>query len=270
MINYSTSVKKALSIAEKVALKTGGLIGTEHILFGMLFMEDTIACRVLNRHNITKDLVVNYINPMDNVTITLGESMYSPGAKNVKQVAGLIAEELHQNRITTEHFLLAIIDDENCVASRILATNGVDLKAMKNQFLTELRNNKSGVKNFDFSSFDVVDDDFDSEYINSNYDLTNDKYNKEYNNFQYEFKGDEYNDNYQYATVGRGYDYQDDELDKLGVDLTVKASKGKVDPVIGRDDEIDRLIQVLCRRTKNSPVLVGINKSLFLHSDSAF
>lgn len=259
MVNYSTSVKKALSIAEKVALKTGGLIGTEHILFGMLYMEDTIACRVLNRHNITKDLVVNYINPTANVTITLGESMYSPGAKNVKQLAGLIAESLQQNRITTEHFLLAIIDNENCVAARILSSNGIDLTAMKNQFLTELRNNKTGVKNFDFSSFDVPND-YPNDRVN-NYNPTNAGYNDYQNDYSNNYQNDYPNDNYdrdvEYATVGRGYEHEDDELDKLGIDLTLKASRGKVDPVIGRDDEIDRLIQVLCRRTKNSPVLVG-------------
>ena len=252
MISYTTSVKKALKIAETISLKTGSLIGTEYILFGMLCVEDTVCFNVLQKHNISKELVANYISASSNVTITIGESMYTPRATTVKQVAMLIASELKQDKVTPEHFLLAIIDDEECNASKILSQNGVNLKEMKNQFLQELKNNKNNLKNFDFNNLDdpndiVVDKYNQIEYKNA------DNYN-DYSDYNEDLDYEEF----EFAPVGRGYYSNEQEgLDKLGIDLTVKASKGKVDPVIGRDEEIDRIIQVLCRRTKNSPVLIG-------------
>lgn len=235
--NYTTTVKQALQLAEKVALKTGSFVGTEHILFGLLCIEQSVASKVLAGYNITKETVAGYLNPTGGITITIGDAWYTPRAKNVKQVAMLIAGELHQNYIGTEHFLLAILDDEDCVATRILEVNGVDTEAIKNSFLAEYR-----------SRFDKSDNTASYEDYPNN---VNEAINM--------FFVPAYGTNAEKTAVYDDDDDQsgDNELDKLGIDLTSKARKGMLDPVIGRNDEIERIIQVLCRRTKNNPILIG-------------
>ena len=229
MNNYTKTVKVALEIAEKVAITTSNQIGTEHILFGLLCTSDSVACKVLTSHGISKEIVHNYINPKGGITFNIGKSYYTPRAKNVKQVASLIASELHQEYVGTEHFLLAILDDNECVAYRILEAYDVDVNAIKRDFLFDIRNNVSSQK-----------DEF--EVLNRETPMPNVK--------TYEFN--------EGRVAGSGYDSEElGELEKMGVDLTKKALRGILDPVIGRDDEIERIIQVLCRRTKNNPVLVG-------------
>ena len=229
MNNYTKTVKVALEIAEKVAITTSNQIGTEHILFGLLCISDSVACKVLKSHGISKEIVQNYINPKGGITFNIGKSYYTPRAKNVKQVASLIASELHQEYVGTEHFLLAIIDDNECVAYRILEAYDVDVNAIKQDFLFDIRNNVSYQKD----GLDVLDRENPLSNVKT-----------------YEFnEGRVANDRYDSEEL--------EELEKMGVDLTKKALRGILDPVIGRDDEIERIIQVLCRRTKNNPVLVG-------------
>lgn len=229
MNNYTKTVKVALEIAEKVAITTSNQIGTEHILFGLLCTSDSVACKVLTSHGISKEIVQNYINPKGGITFNIGKSYYTPRAKNVKQVASLIASELHQEYVGTEHFLLAILDDNECVAYRILEAYDVDINAIKRDFLFDIRNNVSSQKD----EFEVLDRETPMPNVKT-----------------YEFN--------EGRVAGSGYDSEElGELEKMGVDLTKKALRGILDPVIGRDDEIERIIQVLCRRTKNNPVLVG-------------
>lgn len=229
MNNYTKTVKVALEIAEKVAITTSNQIGTEHILFGLLCTSDSVACKVLTSHGISKEIVQNYINPKGGITFNIGKSYYTPRAKNVKQVASLIASELHQEYVGTEHFLLAILDDNECVAYRILEAYDVDVNAIKRDFLFDIRNNVSSQKD----EFEVLDRETPMPNVKT-----------------YEFN--------EGRVAGSGYDSEElGELEKMGVDLTKKALRGILDPVIGRDDEIERIIQVLCRRTKNNPVLVG-------------
>lgn len=229
MNNYTKTVKVALEIAEKVAITTSNQIGTEHILFGLLCTSDSVACKVLTSHGISKEIVQNYINPKGGITFNIGKSYYTPRAKNVKQVASLIASELHQEYVGTEHFLLAILDDNECVAYRILEAYDVDVNAIKRDFLFDIRNNVSSQKD----EFEVLDRETQMPNVKT-----------------YEFN--------EGRVAGSGYDSEElGELEKMGVDLTKKALRGILDPVIGRDDEIERIIQVLCRRTKNNPVLVG-------------
>lgn len=229
MNNYTKTVKVALEIAEKVAITTSNQIGTEHILFGLLCTSDSVACKVLTSHGISKEIVQNYINPKGGITFNIGKSYYTPRAKNVKQVASLIASELHQEYVGTEHFLLAILDDNECVAYRILEAYDVDVNAIKRDFLFDIRNNVSSQKD----EFEVLDRETPMPNVKT-----------------YEFN--------EGRVAGSGYDSEElGELEKMGVDLTKKALRGILDPVIGRDDEIKRIIQVLCRRTKNNPVLVG-------------
>lgn len=229
MNNYTKTVKVALEIAEKVAITTSNQIGTEHILFGLLCTSDSVACKVLTSHGISKEIVQNYINPKGGITFNIGKSFYTPRAKNVKQVASLIASELHQEYVGTEHFLLAILDDNECVAYRILEAYDVDVNAIKRDFLFDIRNNVSSQKD----EFEVLDRETPMPNVKT-----------------YEFN--------EGRVAGSGYDSEElGELEKMGVDLTKKALRGILDPVIGRDVEIERIIQVLCRRTKNNPVLVG-------------
>mgnify|MGYP004632227317 FL=1 len=233
MNNYTKTVKVALEIAEKVAITTSNQVGTEHILFGLLCTNDSVACKVLKSHGISKEIVQNYINPKGGVTFNIGKSYYTPRAKNVKLVASLIANELKQEYVGTEHLLLAIIDDNECVAYRILEAYDVDVNAIKRDFLFDIRSN---------SSYQMDEEDRTNikraaqQKEEEDYALSYDR----------NIKSPSYYD-----------DGELQELEKMGVDLTKKALRGMLDPVIGRDDEIERIIQVLCRRTKNNPVLVG-------------
>ncbi len=144
---------------------------------------------------------------------------YTSGVKNLLEKANLYAAELNQGYISTEHLLLAIISDEDSIAVQLLKEQGVNIK---NIFI--LLGKELNVR-FDYDQGSSVQGGKDEREL------------------QYD--------------GGVPVEKEEMDISKFGLDLNAKAKDGKIDPVIGRDEEIERITQILSRRTKNNPVIIG-------------
>jgi ATP-dependent Clp protease ATP-binding subunit ClpC len=218
--NLTPRAQQALALAKKEAEKLqSGYVGTEHILIGILRLNQGLAVNVLKKivHDLTAifDAVERHANSNKKKTTSL---LYSPRANKVLVLAGREAKALGHTYIGTEHLLLGLIKEKDGVAASILHNLHVDLNIVRQEIVKEL--------NPSVQPFDDDDDDDDK-----------------------------------YHTVGAGQGHKTDSktpaLDTFARDITKLAKENKLDPVIGREIEIERIIQILCRRTKNNPVLIG-------------
>ena len=209
---FTENANKAMNYAIEDAQSLGHTyIGTEHILLGLLQENSGVAYVALENSWVTFEDVESVIKEKigaGSVTRLTTDDL-TPRSKRVMQMAMVIASNLHHNYVGTEHLLIALIEDSDSYAVRIINEIGAKpveiIDNIKNQLQGEVSNSFGGVS----------------------------EGNKKKNNGKTE------------------------TLDKYGVDLTVKAQKGEIDPVIGRKNEIDRVIQILSRRSKNNPCLIG-------------
>lgn len=212
MINkFTERAKKAIDLAFNAAKELGHeVVGSEHILLGLLQEKEGIAAKVLNSLGISEDYIKNKIIEIEGQgSSSLGEISLSPRSKRILELAGMFANTLKTSYIGTEHILLGLIQEGEGIGPKILLHAGLDTKAVAQQVV-----NMMGIE------------------LNTNQPPKG-TYNKE-------------NSNINAPT-----------LEKYGRNLTIYAKEGKLDPVIGRDEEIQRVIQILSRRTKNNPVLIG-------------
>jgi len=200
-------------------------IGTEHILLGLLREEEGLAARVLESLDITVERVraqvVRIVGSGEEVTS--GQIPFTPRAKKVLELALREALSLGHNYIGTEHILLGLVRENEGVAARILLDFDADSEKIRNEVIRMLsgpggRRSGSGSGSSSGAS----------------------------------------------GTAGAGAASAAGEgkkssklLDQFGRNLTKLASDGKLDPVVGRETEIERIMQILSRRTKNNPVLIG-------------
>ena len=211
-MEYTNSAKAALRLAKAAAKRMHqSYIGTEHILYGLLEEKDGVASAVLINNGATSErvseLIKDFIAPDGEVAL-VEKSEYSPKALQVLELSESLAREYKSSEIGTEHLLLALIEDSDNVAARIINTLGIDRNKILIEVLVSLRVNPSEI----------------TSRVRS------------VNNIKQGGKS---------------------VLDSYSRDLTALAREDKLDPVIGRDSEILRVIQILSRRTKNNPCLVG-------------
>ncbi len=206
---FTVSAQKALATAEELATRTGGIAGTEHLLVGIVSVENSLASRLLRRYGVTLETLGGVFS-----SDPVGFATWSPKVKSVIMQAKAYAIQLSNGYIDVEHLLLGLLKSTDSVAIRVLYKLGIDRNELFNVLFREY---SKGVS----SDTDEADEDEDFSVMEDN----------------------EVEDS--------------DELSKLGVDLTRKAREGKLDPVIGRSDEVERIVQILSRRTKNNPVLIG-------------
>lgn len=209
---FTRQAVKALSLGEKMAAMRGhGYVGTEHILAGLLKEPSGTAGRVLEEYGVEQEklleLIDRLIAPSGNL-LEKSQPGYSPQAEKIIENAVAEAEGFGQALAGTEHLLLAMLKESDCVATRLLYTMGVNIQKLYAGVLTAMG-----------------------------------------------MEGEKINEKIQSAREKRGT--ATPILDQYSRDLTALAAEGKLDPVIGRDVEITRLIQILSRRTKNNPCLVG-------------
>lgn len=209
---FTRQAVKALSLGEKMAAMRGhGYVGTEHILAGLLKEPSGTAGRVLEEYGVEQEklleLIDRLIAPSGNL-LEKSQPGYSPQAEKIIENAVAEAEGFGQALAGTEHLLLAMLKESDCVATRLLYTMGVNIQKLYAGVLTAMG-----------------------------------------------MEGEKINEKLQSAREKRGT--ATPILDQYSRDLTALAAEGKLDPVIGRDMEITRLIQILSRRTKNNPCLVG-------------
>ena len=213
---FTNRANKAIEIANNIALELGhSYIGTEHILYGLAKEGNGIASKVLENQNVTADDILNKIEeligsdePIENIVD------FTPRTKRVVESAFIEARKLGYNFIGTEHLLIGILREGDCVAAKILLDLNVNIPKLYNEIVKVINEGE--------------------DYNSSDDSLNNSNGRKR-----------------------RGSYNQTPTLNQFGQDLTKKAEEGKLDPVIGRKQEIERVIEILSRRTKNNPCLIG-------------
>jgi ATP-dependent Clp protease ATP-binding subunit ClpC len=194
-------------------------IGTEHILLGLLREEEGLAARVLESLDITVERVRAQVVRIvgSGEEVTSGQIPFTPRAKKVLELALREALSLGHNYIGTEHILLGLVRENEGVAARILLDFDADSEKIRNEVIRML-SGPGGRRQGGQGSGSA-------------------------------------------AGAGAGATGEGKKssklLDQFGRNLTKLASDGKLDPVVGRENEIERIMQILSRRTKNNPVLIG-------------
>ena len=211
---YTAKAKKAIDIATRISKSLHhSYIGTEHILLGLLKEGTGVASQVLADNGVEYDKVLELIEELiapGNAVAVLEDGL-SPRAAHVLEVSKAEAARFHSEKIGTEHLLIAMIKETECVASRLLNTLSVNVQKMYVDTLIAIGEDVS-----------------------------------------------QYKDEFQNGKPGKRKNAEGTpSLDQFSRDLTELARDGKLDPVVGRETEIDRVIQILSRRSKNNPCLIG-------------
>lgn len=240
--SFSQRVSENLSFSREEALRlSSGAIRPEHIVLGMLRDKQSPLKALLMGANIDVDKVKLQLEKniqednsaaasSDNGNISLDEH-----ANNILKLSILEARLQHSKEVDVEHIILAILHDKMASGAKsVLLENGLTYEKAMNFLMQTNSNVKNGVGLSDDDDNIVSHDNF-SSHNNKNQSATSDTTNK---------------------PIGGGTD-KTPVLDKFSTDLTLAAAQGKLDLVIGRDKEIQRVTEILCRRKKNNPILIG-------------
>lgn len=240
--SFSQRVSENLSFSREEALRlSSGAIRPEHIVLGMLRDKQSPLKALLTGANIDVDKVKlqlekniqednSAVASSDNGNISLDEH-----ANNILKLSILEARLQHSKEVDVEHIILAILHDKMASGAKsVLLENGLTYEKAMNFLMQTNSNVKNGVGLSDDDDNLVSHDNF-SSHNNKNQSATSDTTNK---------------------SMGGGTD-KTPVLDKFSTDLTLAAAQGKLDLVIGRDKEIQRVTEILCRRKKNNPILIG-------------
>jgi ATP-dependent Clp protease ATP-binding subunit ClpC len=221
MNNFTPRAQQVLALARKEADRFHhNYVGTEHILLGLIKLGQGVAVSVLQKMGLDLETVRAAVEKQVGTgteTKTTGSIPYTPRVKKVLALAGKEAKTLNHSYVGTEHILLGLLREGEGVAARVLKSLEVDIERTRQEILRELDPQFSGEGSEEAA-----------------------------------------------APSPRGGGGPEDKkevktpaLKAFGRDLTELAHKGELDPVVGRRTEIRRVIQILCRRTKNNPVLIG-------------
>lgn len=252
MITYSDNARLVLQRANELAVRTGGLVCTEHILLGLLDVDGSAAQRLLNGCGVYEEDVIPVFSPMPTRPVVEMSARASRAVQNAKEVAARLGSQV----VGTEHILYTILDETSSVASNVLRAKGVDPEYLQRLTYNAIVSSGGGratmcLANGNEESIKDVLSGYVSDFFGESEQNTHKNGGAAFENSEKIAKN---NDNY-YENSRKSED--DFDLSKFGTDLTQKARDGKLDPVIGRGKETERVIQVLCRRTKNNPVLIG-------------
>lgn len=256
MITYSSNARLVLQRAGELATRTGGLVCTEHILFGLLDVDGSAAKRLLNGLGVYEDDVIRFFSPMP----TRPDVEMSTRASRAVQSAKEVALRLGSQVVGTEHILYTVLDETSSVASEILRSKGIDPEYLQRLTYSAIVSSGGGrasmcLANGGEESVNDVLSGYVSDFFGESEHGVQSGINEGQNPFGNGENSQKNSENY-YENA-RKTDGDNFDLSKFGTDLTQKARDGKLDPVIGRGKETERVIQVLCRRTKNNPVLIG-------------
>jgi ATP-dependent Clp protease ATP-binding subunit ClpC len=212
--NLTERAQRAILIAQEEAHNLrNDYLGTEHLLLGLIKIEEGVAYKVIENMGVDPDEIISQIesfikeqkhNSVDSYKEE--EVILTPRAKRVLELAEREAVNLGDTYISTEHILLAILHEGGGVAVKILAENGIDMARFEESIYSMIGEKTAKESNRDYSSFTQT---------------------------------------------------KTPTLDQFSRDLTMMASRRDLDPVIGRDGEIERVIEILLRRKKNNPAIVG-------------
>ena len=210
---FTQRAKTAIDLGVESAKSFGHkIVGTEHLLLGLLKEKDGIAAKVLNKLGVTEDILESKIVEIEGKNdIGTSDVTLSPRSKQILELSGAFANKLKTNYIGTEHILLALAQEGEGLGMRILASLNIDSRDIAESIIEMM-----GIDNYS------IEPQKSNKSVATSENSTSSKL-----------------------------------LDKYGRNLTECAKQDKIDPVIGRKKEIERIIQILSRRTKNNPVLIG-------------
>ncbi len=219
--NFTDRVRKVLAMAREEAIRLQhDYVGTEHILLGLIREGEGVAAAVLTNLNVDLDQIHDQVEESvkkGKATIALGELPYTSRAKKVLEFAMAEARELNHSYVGTEHLLLGLLREEKGIAAQVLNSLGVSMEEARSETLKVLGS-------------DVGPSE--AAGIGGGAPVT--------------------------PPTGKGEKKsKTPALDHFCRDLTNLARQGKLDPTIGRTTEIERVVEILCRRKKNNPVLIG-------------
>ena len=221
MNNFTPRAQQVLALARKEADRFNhNFVGTEHILLGLIKLGQGVAVNVLQKLGLDLETVRMEVEKQVGTgpdQKMIGNIPYTPRVKKVLALASKEAKNLNHTYVGTEHILLGLLREGDGVAARVLKNLDVDIEQTRQEILREL----------------------DPQFAAAE-----------------ESQGGPADAPPERAQEKKG-EIKTPALKAFGRDLTEIARKGEMDPVIGRQSEIERVIQILCRRTKNNPVLLG-------------
>ena len=238
--NFSSRVKDVITYSKEEAIRLGhDFIGTEHLLLGILRDGGGKAIKILSALDIDLDFLRKKIeilsppNPIMNYEENLRKNLHlTRQAERALKTTFLEAKLFQGNSINTAHLLLCILRNENDPTTKLLEKLNLNYEVVKDQF-KEL--------------ISETNDDFEDISASSTYDEEEEKEDESIEQNPFTVK----------SGSSKSKKSKTPVLDNFGRDLTAFASEGKLDPIIGRNKEIERVSQILSRRKKNNPLLIG-------------
>ena len=231
MNNFTPRAQQVLALARKEADRFHhNYVGTEHLLLGLIKLGQGVAVSVLQKMGLDLETVRSAVEKQVGTGPegkTTGSIPYTPRVKKVLALAGKEAKALNHSYVGTEHILLGLLREGEGVAARVLKSLDIDIERTRNEILRELDPQFAGEPQSEDPTAGAGGG------------------------------GATPRGSQQGGGEGEKKELKTPALKAFGRDLTELARKGELDPVIGRKNEIRRVIQILCRRTKNNPVLIG-------------
>jgi ATP-dependent Clp protease ATP-binding subunit ClpC len=226
MSNFTPRAQQVLALARKEADRLNhNFLGTEHLLLGLIKLGQGVAVNVLQKMGLELETVRLEVEKQVGTgpdQKMIGNIPYTPRVKKVIALAQKEAKNLNHTYVGTEHLLLGLLREGDGVAAKVLRALDVDIEQCRQEILKELDPNFAAQQG------------------------------------EEQVPGEPPVEKPQAAAAGeKKGEVKTPALKAFGRDLTEIARKGEMDPVIGRKSEIERVIQILCRRTKNNPVLLG-------------
>lgn len=232
---FSPKVKKIISLSRNEALRLGhDYIGTEHLLLGMLQDNDNLAVRVLDamdvdftelKFKIEDTIAEGRVEP---TPVSAGNVPLNRQAERVLKVTFLEAKNLNSDEISPEHLMLSILKHGDNIASKVLSEFDINYESYKSELEYVIQEESGNYQEF------MNQGPSDSEG-------------------SYEEEGEKG----QFGSKRGASKSRTPVLDNFGRDITRLAEEDKLDPIIGRENEIERVSQILSRRKKNNPILIG-------------
>ena len=229
---FTDRARKVMQYAHQEALRFNHeYIGTEHILLGLTKEGSGVAANVLDKMGVNMNRIRTAVEELVRSgpdTVTMGRLPQTPRAKKAIEYAMEEAKELNHTYVGTEHLLLGLLRQHDGVAAQVLMNLGLRLEEVRAEVLS------------------LLEDRTDSPTENVFGGSTSDD-------------GDSRNEEGRPSSprIGKSGKSKTPAIDSFGRDLTELARQKKLDPVIGRENEIERMMEILCRRTKNNPALLG-------------
>lgn len=235
--NFTPRARKVFDLARSEARRFNhNYVGTEHILLGLIKLGEGVAVNVLGRMGLdlktVRAAVEKQAGPGPEEAKMPDTIPLTPRVQKVMAHALTEARSLGHTYVGTEHILLGLLKEGEGLAARVLQSLDVDLDRCRKQILADIDPNSSASENEGKASSENNAEEGNGEDASSSR------------------RGSEEN-----GRPGRGERLS--LLKTFGRDLTELARAGELDPVIGRKEEIRRVVQILCRRTKNNPILIG-------------